>query len=190
MLTTLVNEARSDWDNLLPFFMMAYRSSVHESTKCTPNLLMLNHEINLPMDLMIGAPPETPACPVQHVEWVREASEQAFEFVQCNLKTSAESQEKLYDRKRSILNSKSESQSGDTVLRELDKFGKGLKGPYLVVPQVNLIYYRVQKGPISRSEVVHVDHLKLYEGPSQSKFGKVHKWKTVWVVRLWHQTWP
>ena len=67
MLTTLVNEARNDLDDLLPFVMMAYRSSVHESTKCTPNLLLLNHETNLPIDLMIGAPPETPACPVQYV---------------------------------------------------------------------------------------------------------------------------
>ena len=36
MLTTLINEARNDWDNLLPFVMMAYRSSVHESTKAHP----------------------------------------------------------------------------------------------------------------------------------------------------------
>ena len=37
VLTTLVNEACNDMDDL-PFVMMAYRSSVHESTKCTPNL--------------------------------------------------------------------------------------------------------------------------------------------------------
>ena len=37
MLTTLVNEARNDWDEHLPYVMMAYRASVHESTGLTPN---------------------------------------------------------------------------------------------------------------------------------------------------------
>ena len=99
MLTTLVNEARNDWDDHLPYVMMAYRASVHESTGLTPNKLMLSHETKLPIDLMIGAPPDTPVCPVQYVEWVREASEHAFEFVQRTLRASAERQKRLYDRK-------------------------------------------------------------------------------------------
>ena len=90
MLTTLVSEARNDWYDHLPFVMMAYRASVHESTKFTPNRLMLNHETNLPIDLMVGSPPETPTCPVFYVEWVKDASEHAFEFVQRNLKVSAD----------------------------------------------------------------------------------------------------
>ena len=170
MLKTLVNEARNDWDDLLPFVMMAYRSSVHESTKCTPNLLMLNHEINLPIDLMIGAPPETPACPVQYVEWVRDAAEHAFGFVQRNLKTSAERQKKLNDRKSGSPKFK----IGDSVWRYSPpraklKFGKGWEGPYLVVRRVNPLCYKIQKGQNSRSIVVHVDHLKLYEGSKPVK---------------------
>ena len=78
MVTTSVNEARNDWDDRLPYIMMAYRTSVHESTDLTPNKLMLNHETNPLIDLMVGAPPNTQACPVQYVEWIREASEHAF----------------------------------------------------------------------------------------------------------------
>ena len=170
MLTTLVNEAQNDWNDLLPFVMMAYRSSVHESTKCTPNLLMLNHETNLPIDLMIGAPPETPACPIQYVEWVRDAAEHAFEFVQRNLKTSAERQKKLYDRKSGSPKFK----IGDSVWRYSPpraklKFGKGWEGPYLVVQRVNPLCYKIQKGQNYRSIVVHVNHLKLYEGSKPVK---------------------
>ena len=68
MLTTLVGEARNDWDDHLPYVMMAYRASVHETTQFTPNRLMLNHETILPIDLMVGSPPETPTCPVHYVE--------------------------------------------------------------------------------------------------------------------------
>ena len=30
---------KSDWDNHLPYVMMAYRATVQESTRCTPNHL-------------------------------------------------------------------------------------------------------------------------------------------------------
>ena len=64
-VTTMVNKARNDRDDHLSYIMMAYRASVHEVTKCTPNLLMLNDETNLPIDLMIRAP----VCPIQYVKW-------------------------------------------------------------------------------------------------------------------------
>ena len=166
MLTTLVNEARNDWDEHLPYVMMAYRASVHESTGLTPNKLMLNHETNLPIDLMVGAPPDTPVCPVQYVEWVREASEHAFEFVQRTLRASAERQKRLYDRKGGLPS----FEVGDSVWRYNHpgsklKFGKKWEGPYLVTARVNTLCYRIQKSQSSRSIVVHVDHLKMYEGP-------------------------
>ena len=102
MLTTLVGEARNDWDDHLPYVMMAYRASVHETTQFTPNRLMLNHETNLPIDLMVGAPPETPTCLVHYVEWVKDAAEHAFEFVQRNLKVGAQRQKRLYERKSGL----------------------------------------------------------------------------------------
>ena len=162
MLTTMVNEVRNDWDDHLPYIMMAYRASVHEVT-----LLMLNHETNLPIDLMIGAPPETPVCPVHYVQWVREAFEHAFQFVQNNLKTSAEWQKKLYDWKSGF----PKFVVGSSVWRYYPprgrlKFGKGWEGPYLVKGsgKVTPLSYRIQKTQNSRSILVHVDHLKSYEG--------------------------
>ena len=100
MLTMLVADAENDWDDHLPYVMMAYRASVHESTKCTPNLLMLNREVNLPIDLMVGSPSEGegPVCPVEYVEWVRLATEEAFEFVRKNLRLSALRQKQYYDQ--------------------------------------------------------------------------------------------
>ena len=123
---------------------------------------MLNHETNLSIDLMIGAPPETP---VHYVEWVYEASEHAFQFVQNNLKTSAERQNKLYDRKSGF----PKFEVGSSVWRYYPprgrlKFGKGWEGHFLVTGKVNSLCYWIQKTQNSRSIVVHVDHLKSYEG--------------------------
>ena len=38
MLATLVDETWENWNHHLPYVMLAYRASIHESTKCTPNL--------------------------------------------------------------------------------------------------------------------------------------------------------
>ena len=54
MLTMFAGKNREDWDDLLPAVMMAYRSSVHESTGFSPYRLMFGEECTLPMD--IGLP--------------------------------------------------------------------------------------------------------------------------------------
>jgi hypothetical protein len=64
MLSMFVNEHHRDWDNHLPYVMLAYRASPHESTKCTPNLLMLGKESELPIDLISGPPPREPPGPL------------------------------------------------------------------------------------------------------------------------------
>jgi transposase InsO family protein len=56
MLSTVVNENMDDWDDHLPYVMSAYRSSVHDSTGCTPNKLMLGRESTTPVDLLYPLP--------------------------------------------------------------------------------------------------------------------------------------
>ena len=41
--------------------MLAYRSSVHETTKETPFKLMFEREVRLPVDVMFGHPAPFPA---------------------------------------------------------------------------------------------------------------------------------
>ena len=56
MLSKFVKDNVNDWDCHLSLLMMAYRSSVHETTGCSPSELMFGREIRLPVDLMFGAP--------------------------------------------------------------------------------------------------------------------------------------
>ena len=58
-LLKVVDENQTDWDQRIPLFLMAYRSSVHDTTGMTPAKLVLGREIRLPGDLMFGSP-ETP----------------------------------------------------------------------------------------------------------------------------------
>ncbi|KRX13115.1 Retrovirus-related Pol polyprotein from transposon, partial [Trichinella nelsoni] len=45
------------WDDMPPFVMLAYNSSVHESTGVTPAIAMLGRQLRLPLDVQIGNPP-------------------------------------------------------------------------------------------------------------------------------------
>ena len=47
-LKSFCDSEKSDWDNHLPYVMMAYKTTVQESTRC--NLLMFGQEIKLPVE--------------------------------------------------------------------------------------------------------------------------------------------
>jgi hypothetical protein len=56
MLSSFVGTRQKDWDKYIHLIMMAYRSSVHERTGISPCRMMFGHEINLPVDLVLGRP--------------------------------------------------------------------------------------------------------------------------------------
>ena len=56
MLRAYVGDHQRDWDTHLPYLMMAYRSAEHETTGCTPNVLMLGREVATPIDIMYQMP--------------------------------------------------------------------------------------------------------------------------------------
>ena len=167
MLSAYSNENQDNWDDHLPYVMMAYRASVHESTKCTPNLLFLSREIYLPVDLMYGVSStmrDLEYCPSNYVEWLRDVTMYAHEFARKNLKKAAIRQKKYFDR----TSSDREFPVGSWVWwwfppKGKQKFGRGWTGPYLIIRKMSEITYEIQRQPTSRSRVVHVDSLKKYE---------------------------
>ena len=57
MLSMYVAEDQKDWDLHLTCMMFVYRATPQGSSQCSPNLLMLGRETELPIDLMVGKPP-------------------------------------------------------------------------------------------------------------------------------------
>ena len=53
MLSMFVNDRRDNWNELLPFVMHAYWTSVHESTGYSPFRLMMGEECSLPQDVRL-----------------------------------------------------------------------------------------------------------------------------------------
>lgn len=81
-----MDENHRDWDESIPFVMMAYRASQHESTGYSPNMLMLGREVATPLatplDIMYDMPSSWKE--VHRSEWVwimQDRMERAHAFV-------------------------------------------------------------------------------------------------------------
>jgi len=61
---------------------MAYRTTVHESTGFSPYKMMFGREMNCPIDVIAGRPPdfEPPRCPVEYVNWLQFSLDKTFLF--------------------------------------------------------------------------------------------------------------
>ena len=68
MLSMYVEKNQKEWDHWLPQVLLAYRSSVHESTGATPFALLYGHEARLPVDLCFPCPAE-PTAPTNYQEY-------------------------------------------------------------------------------------------------------------------------
>ena len=157
MLKVFVNDNRDDWDDHLPYIMMAYRAT-------PPNLLMYGCEVNLPVEVM-APPPLSQAftCPNEYVEWVRAVLEQAFQFARHHLAASAERQKRCYDNRSNPRN----FQAGHWVWYLYKpycrlKFKCPWIGPCLVLRQLGRVNVEIQASPEDKPKVVHVDYLKPY----------------------------
>ena len=80
-LSMFVQDHQRDWDDFIPVLMMAYRSSIHDTTKCTPAKLMLRHELRLSIDLSLGRPPQEESdIGTPHTEKLQQTLETIHEF--------------------------------------------------------------------------------------------------------------
>ena len=100
MLSMCLDENQSDWSTLLPFVLMAYRSSVHETTGFTRYFLVSGHEMSLLFDLMYQDPEHSePSFLNKQVLERQETFRKASEIVRRNTNALQLRRSALYNRK-------------------------------------------------------------------------------------------
>ena len=169
MLAKCIDQNQSDWSSLLPFVLMAYRSSVHESTGFTPYFLVFGHEMSLPLDLMY-IPPEhsEPLSLKKQVLERHEAIRKAFELVRRNTTAHQLRRSALYNRKVHGPVYK----EGDCVLLHYPvtppgcspKLSSHWRGPYRIIKCLKDVNYKNEEISNGEQLVVHYDRLKQYHG--------------------------
>ena len=167
MLAKAVNESQRDWDERLPLVLAAYRATPHESTGMTPNKLFLGHEVRMPIDLVMGLPPEEIVqgrTPNEYLDQLQHNSGEAFQLARKHLRAAAERRKKDYDIKVKT----EQFVVGNWVFYHYPrryqsksvKWQKSYIGPYLVVRIIEPANCVLQKSAKSKPFVTYVDKLK------------------------------
>jgi len=102
-LAKFISENQKDWDRWIPMFLLAYRSSKHESTGIIPAELYLGRELRLPLDLLRGSPPELHNQELQtvgeYIKNLRDKIEEVHSNVREKLSLKSSQVKIRYDRK-------------------------------------------------------------------------------------------
>lgn len=170
ILATTTERCHWDWDLMIPYAVMAYRSTKHSATSLTPNFMMFGREVCEPVDLVAGLPPDSedvPSAP-EYVQHLRERLELAHQIARDVLGESVERAKKQYDKNCC----RTHYQVGDAVWylikgtrkvkNKVKKFLPSYEGPFFILGQLDDLVYRIQKGPKTKVKVVHHDQLKPY----------------------------
>jgi len=176
-LEKVVSDHQRDWDQHIPFFLLAYRSAVHESTGQTPASIVFGRQLRLPCDLQFGLKPGTDVTGEDYVSQLRERLHETHERVRQRIGLASTKMKTFYDRQAA----EGGYSTGDLVWLFNPKRRKGLspklqhawEGPFEVVKRINDVIYRVKK-PGGKRRVVHYNRMAPFPGTQEKCSGTEH----------------
>ena len=157
------------WDDHLPLVLLAYNSSVHDSTSLSPAMMTYARELDLPADLFFEDPEHASkqaSPPSEYVQNLAEQMEKVHKLARDNLAKCNDAQRRRYDLKQYKNNYK----VGDLVLlfTPVVKQGNCRKlsnlwtGPYTITEILSDVILRIKLNNLSHHKVVHHNRLKPY----------------------------
>ncbi|KAJ8945288.1 hypothetical protein NQ318_002745 [Aromia moschata] len=152
----------------LHLFLLAYRSSVHETTGQTPASIVMGRELRLPCDLKFGCTPGDDVAGEDYVSILRQRMDDIHERVRSNIQGASDRMKETYD----INANDGRYQPSNQVWLYNPQRRRGLspklqsswEGPYEVVTRINDVVYRIQKLPRGKPRVVHFNRLAPFAG--------------------------
>ena len=165
MIRAFLRGQQREWDLHLGCLAGAYRSTIHESTGFTPNMLMFGREVRLPSEVIFGTGitplGETFNSYGEYVTQLRELMHKAHCLARQFLQKNAQRRKERYDTKQ-VSNS---YQQGDLVwlMNEAryeevcPKLQFPYTGPYLVLDRQGEFDYLIQMDGKGKTKNVHHD---------------------------------
>ena len=99
LIATTVNE-NEDWSDLLPYVLIAYRATVHDATKESPNMVMFGKQNAMPVDVMTETNPELKHTrSIDYVNKLEKDMRYCYQRVRHQLGRAALRQKRYYNRK-------------------------------------------------------------------------------------------
>ena len=168
LLSMAASDNEVDWDKKLPMVMLAYRTSMHESTKSTPFSLMYGREVRLHIDIMFGVPEDTSSSVHQYARELASNLDKTYNDVREHLQADQCRQKDIYDR---CVSGPSYA-CGDRIWLHSPAVPKGRskklhrpwQAPLTVTKVLSDVIFRIKKDTPPRKDlVVHYNRLKPYK---------------------------
>jgi hypothetical protein len=171
MLSHFVRKDVKNWDEYVPYAVMAYRDMFHCSTKYSLYYLVFGRDMRLPIESDWRAK-ETKAeggddCYEERVRNLALQLHEANKMAGQHSKLSHQTAKRYYDRQTKL----EQFKKGDLVyLRDpthkrgkAKKFSYQFKGPFEIECKISPLIYRIRTGE-GMSTVVHINRLKRAYG--------------------------
>ena len=193
MLSAFVAENQMDWDDKIPFVMMAYRSAVQESTGVSPYAMLYGSELPVPLDWVFRKPNNVPQDKLLYVRDLRKQINAAYDHARKCLLGAIQRQKRNYDR--GVRNVTFEVGQFVMCHDKTKKVGRNpalrprWRGPYIIMDMLSPATAVLKLDEKSRFVTVHVDRLKHCFPPHRGKFRwaeKALKEKHPHLTLEWH----
>ena len=103
MLSAYVSQNQKDWATYIPMLVLAYNSSVHDTTRCTPASLMLGRQLRLPIDLALGIPETRQStCETDYAYLLEKQLVHIHDIARKHIKISSDGMKRFYDRNKNF----------------------------------------------------------------------------------------
>ncbi|KAJ8948302.1 hypothetical protein NQ318_020789 [Aromia moschata] len=157
----------------LHLVLLAYRSSVHETTGQTPAIIVMGRELRLPFDLKFGCTPVDDVAGEDYASTLHQRMDDIHERVRSSIQGASDRMKETYD----INANDGRYQPGNQVWLYNPQRRRGLspklqsswEGQYEVITQINDVVYRIQKLPRGKPKVVHFNRLAPFAGSNDER---------------------
>lgn len=163
MISHFVSSDGKNWDTVVPYALMAYRSAPHTATGYSPHLLLFGEEMNLPSSDNLAMEPQVEENVQLELGRLKEKLHQVRDIAIQRSEQSKRKSKEHYD-KRARFKPYRVGQFvylHDPALKRgpRKKFTKSWKGPYEIVDVINDLNYKIE---IKTNEflIVHFNRLK------------------------------
>jgi transposase InsO family protein len=183
MLRTLIQDRhQKDWDEFIPYILMAYRAAPHKSTNDSPYYLVFGREPRLPLDVSLHLPADEKQGITEYKSSVTQRIARGIKLAQRALEKARQQYEKHYNTGRSPL----EFSVGDSVWLYIPHISKGLSkkfsspwcGPFRIAQKISPLLYELGRGNGKLTQRVHIDRLKPFYDRISKPEGVVRLSKT------------
>ena len=185
MIGKVLDDNQKDWDTVLPYVMVAYRSTRHETTGYSPNFLTLGREVRAPIDIVLGSPEEDgdTLSYDDFVEDLRQRMLKAYALVRQHSGTAAERSKHYYD----LRVRPQQYHVGDLVYffnprnrqNKQNKWLRKYTGPFEVVRVLGPVNVLLRKSERSKPFVAHLDKLKQFPANTGECRGEIKEAESV-----------